>query len=75
MQRIEVVYENGHRLKASRQLCGMTRTCPKCGANVKIPMPLIERSPDLLSDTAVMRILGAHDVLSNPPMEAAVPVW
>ncbi len=73
MDRIEVACDNGHRLKARRTLCGTTRPCPKCGVNVKIAMPPIERSPDPLSDTGVMRIIGEQDIRLNPSTQAPTP--
>ncbi len=70
MNRIEVVCENGHRLKAARHLRGTSRCCPQCKVEVQIPLQSASASHDPLSDTGVMRILGEQDALPPPPIAA-----
>lgn len=75
MERIEIACENGHRLNAGHQSQGKTLPCPKCGVAVKVPQHAFESTPDPLSDTGVMRILGASTSFSAEPMvTAAAPL-
>ncbi len=72
---IRVVCPNGHALSVKDRLGGKVGRCPKCKAEIRIPMPR-----DDLTEDAIMDILGAHESVSAPhaarpgtPATAEVP--